>query len=61
MIAKCLRPPKDNEKRRKQVSFNEKGNRAYDEGENNDDQNIYASMAQISINEERSSENYGDI
>ena len=28
MIAKCLKPPKDNEKRRKQVRFNEKGNLA---------------------------------
>ena len=28
MIAKCTKPSKDNEKRRKQVRFNEKGNRA---------------------------------
>ena len=45
MIAKCPKPPKDNEKRRKQVCFNEKGNRACDNGEDNDDHKIYASMA----------------
>ena len=40
MIAKCLKPPKDNKKRRKQVCFNEKGNRACDNGENEDDHKI---------------------
>ena len=37
MIAKFPKPPKDNDKRRKQVTFNEKGNCACDNGENNDD------------------------
>ena len=60
MIAKCTNPPKDNEKQQKQVRFNEKCNRAYGNGENNSDQNIYASMARISSNDERSSENYGE-
>ena len=60
MIAKCPKPPKDNEKRRNQVNFNEKGNRACDNGKNNDDRKIYASMALMSSNDERSSENYGD-
>ena len=32
MIAKCPKPPKDNDKRRRQVHFNEKGNRACDNG-----------------------------
>ena len=45
LIEKCPKPPKDNEKRKKQVSFNEKGNCAYNNGDNNSDQNIYASMA----------------
>ena len=45
MIAKCPKPPKDNEKRIKQVRFNEKGNSAYDNGEDNDEHKIYASMA----------------
>ena len=60
MIAKCLNPPKDNKKRRRKVSFNEKVNRACDNGENNDDHKIYASMARMSGNDERSSEKNGE-
>ena len=45
MIAKCPNPPKYNQKRRNQVRLNDNGNRARDNGENNDDHNIYASMA----------------
>ena len=37
-----------------------KVNCAYENGKNNSDQNIYASMAQMSSNEKCSSENYGD-
>ena len=51
MIAKCPKPPRDNDKRQKQVRFNEKGNRACDNGENNSDQKIYASMARMSGND----------
>ena len=51
MIAKCPKSPKDIEKRRKQVRFNEKGNCACDNGENNSDQKIYESMAQMSGND----------
>ena len=60
MIAKCPRPPKYNEKRRKQVIFNEKGNRSCNNGEDNDDHNIYASMARMSSDEELKSVKYGD-
>ena len=60
MISKSPKPPKDNEKRRKQVGFNEKGNRACDKGENNSDQKIYASMARMSGNDKCPSENFGD-
>ena len=60
MIPKCPKPPKDNKKRRKQVCFNEKGNRACDNGKNNDDHKIYASMARMSSNDERKSGKYGD-
>ena len=60
MIAKCPKPPRDNEKRRKQVGFNRKGNRACDNGENDDDHKINASMARMSSNDKRSSEKYGD-
>ena len=60
MITKCPKSPKDNEKGRKQVHFNEKGNRACDNGENNNDHKIYASMARMSSNDECKSEKYGD-
>ena len=53
IIAKSPKPQKDNEKRRKQVHFNEKGNRACDNSENNDDHKIYAYMAQISSDDEQ--------
>ena len=56
MITKCTKPPKDNEKWRKQVRFNEKVNCACDNSENNSDQKIYASMARMSGNEECLSE-----
>ena len=45
MIAKCPRLPKYNEKRRKQVRFNEISNRACDNGEDKDYHKIYPSMA----------------
>ena len=60
IIAKCPKPPKDNEKQQKQVHFNDKGNCACDNGENNSDQKIHASMARMSSNDKHSSENYGD-
>ena len=60
IIAKFPKPPKDNEKRRKQVRFNKKGNCACNNDKNNDDHQIYASRARMSSNDERSSENYGD-
>ena len=60
MIAKCPKPPKDNEKRRRQVLFNEKNNCACDNGKNSDDHKVYAYMARMSSNDERKIENYGD-
>ena len=60
MIKKCPKPPKDNEKRRNQVRFNEKGNLACHNSKNNSDQKIYASMARMFSNDKRSSEKYGD-
>ena len=57
---KISKTPKDNEKRRKQVRFNDKGNRACDNGENNDDHKIYASMARMSSDDERKIVKYGD-
>ena len=60
IIAKFPKPPKDNEKQRKKVRFNEKGNCACDSGENNSDQKLYASMAQMSGNDECPSKSFGD-
>ena len=60
LITKCPNPPKYNEKRQKEVFFDEKSNRARDNSENNSDQKIYASMARMSSNDKCSSEHYGD-
>ena len=60
MIAKCPKPPKDNEKRRKQVRINEKGNRTCDNGKDNNDHNIYASMARMYSDDKSKSGKYGD-
>ena len=45
MICGIPEPQKYNYKCRRKVRFNEKGNRACKNGENNDDHKIYASMA----------------
>ena len=60
MIAKCPKPQKDNEKQHKQLRFNEKGNRACENGENDDDHKIYTSMARMSSDDKRKSGEYGD-
>ena len=60
LIAKFPKPPKYNEKRKKQVRFNEKGNCACDNGENNSDQNTYASMAHMSGNDKCPGGNFGE-
>ena len=60
MITKCPMPPKDNGKRRKQVSFNEKGNRACNNGKNKSDQKIYSYIARMSGNDKCTSGNFGD-
>ena len=48
LIEKCSNPPKENDKRKKEVCFSERGNRASqkecENGRNNNDQNIYAYM-----------------
>ena len=64
MIAKCSKPPHYNEKRRKQVYFSERGNRASqkqcDNGKNNNDQRIYASMVCMYDNEKFPSRYFGE-
>ena len=60
MIKTFPKPPKDNEKRRKQVRFNERGDRACENGKDNNDHKIYAYMASMSSDDERKSVKYGD-
>ena len=60
MIAKFPKAPKDNEKQRKQVGFNEKGNCACDNGRYKSDQNIYSYMSRMSSNDEHKSKSYGN-
>ena len=60
LIAKCTNPPKENQKLRKQVRFNEKDNRAWKNNKNNNDQKIFASMARMSGNDKCPSGNFGD-
>ena len=55
-----MKPQKDNKKRQKQVRFNEKGNGVCNNGKNNNDQQIYESMACMSGNDEFPRENVGD-
>ena len=60
LIAKCPKPPRDNEKRQKQVCLNEKGNRACNNSKTNSDQKIHASIARMSGNDKCPSGNFGD-
>ena len=60
LISKYLNPPKENEKRQKQVRFHEKGNRACNNGKNNSDQKMYASMHSMYVNYECSGRKFGD-
>ena len=60
LIAKFLNPPRDNEKRIKQVCCSENINLACYNGKKNSDIKIYASMACMSGNDEFPSENSGD-
>ena len=60
MIAKCPKPPKNSEKRRKSVRFNEKVNRVKDNSDYDDDIKVYAYMARMSNNDVRENKDYGD-
>ena len=60
MIAKCPKPPKDSEKRRKSEKSKEKGNRACDNSDDDNDLKVYASMAQMSTDDKRESKDYGE-
>ena len=64
LIDKLPKPPKDNNKLQKKVSFNERGNHASQKkSENGDDdknQNIYAYMERMYGNDESFSRYFGD-
>ena len=60
LIPKFIKPPKENERRRKEVRFNEKGNRECNNNKNNSDQKICASMSSMSDNDKCPSGDFGD-
>ena len=64
LIAKFLKPPKDNNKQQNQVCFSERANRSSqkecDNRKNSNVQNIYASMERMSNNYECLSRDFGE-
>ena len=60
IIAKCPKPPKDSEKRRKSGKSKEKVNCACDNSDDDNDLKVYASMARMSSDDKRESKDYGD-
>ena len=61
LIAKCPKPPKDSEKRRKSEKSKEKGNRAKDNSDDDNDLKVYESMAQMSNDDKRESKALFDL
>ena len=51
LISKFPKPPKENEKRRNQLHFYSKSNRVCDNRKNISEQEIYASMARMYVND----------
>ena len=60
LIAKFPKPPKDSEKRRKSEKSKERGNRACDNINDDNDLKLYASMARMSSEDKRENKDYGD-
>ena len=60
MIVKFPNPPKESEKIRKSEKSKEKGNRACDNSDDDNDLKVYASMARMSSDVKRESKDYGD-
>ena len=60
IIAKCRKPPKDSEKRRKSECSKEKCNRACNNGDDDNDHKVYVSMERMSSDDKRESKDYGD-
>ena len=60
LIAKCPKPPKYSEKRRKSDKDKEKGNIVKDKSDDDDDLKVYASMALMSNDDVRKNKDYVD-
>ena len=60
LIAKCPKPPKYSEKSCKSDKYKEKGNRACDNSDDDNDLKVYASMARMSNDDKRENKDYGD-
>ena len=60
MIAKCPKPTKDSEKRHKSERSKEKGNRACDNSNEDNDHTVYASLTRFSSHDKRERKDYGD-
>ena len=60
VITKCPKPPKESEKRRKSEKSKEKGNRACDNSNDENDLKVYTSMAQVSSDDKHKNKDDGD-
>ena len=60
MITKCPNTSKDSEKRRKSKIFKEKGSRACNNSDDENDLKVYASMARMSSDDKQESKDYGE-
>ena len=60
MIAKCTKPPKDSDKRRKSEKYKEKGNRACDNSDDGNELKVHISMARMSNDDKCENKDYGD-
>ena len=60
LIAKFPKPSKEGKNKRKKVSFNEKGNSAKDNSDNDDDLKVYTSMAHMSNDDVSENKDYGN-
>ena len=61
MIAKFPKPPKDSVKIRKSEKSKEKGNRAFDNSNDDNDLKVYASITRMSSDDKRENKDYGNI
>ena len=60
MLAKCPKPHKDSGKRHLSEKSKEKGNRACNNSDDDNDLKVYASMARMSSDDKHKSKDYGD-